>query len=113
MSMGATHGFHPRTVGQTTARAGGPRLTPATPPQPSSEKSAKSRLTDKPTVRRSDHDLWIKTSFTQPLTQTMVDQNGPSFDPRSVLVDHSSCQRPSFDPRSVGLTIDEGQQPVS
>ncbi|WMV13848.1 hypothetical protein MTR67_007233 [Solanum verrucosum] len=32
---------------------------------------------------------WIKTSFTQPLTGTTVDQH-----------------RPSFDPRSVGLTVD-------
>ncbi|WMV32335.1 hypothetical protein MTR67_025720 [Solanum verrucosum] len=39
---------------------------------------------------------WIETSLTQPLTQTTVDQHGPSFDPRSV-----------------GLTVDEGQQPVS
>ncbi|WMV45450.1 hypothetical protein MTR67_038835 [Solanum verrucosum] len=27
---------------------------------------------------------WIKTSLTQPLTQTTVDQHGPSFDPRSI-----------------------------
>uniref|UniRef100_M1DZY4 Uncharacterized protein n=1 Tax=Solanum tuberosum TaxID=4113 RepID=M1DZY4_SOLTU len=27
---------------------------------------------------------WIETSFTQPLTQTTVDQHGPSIDPRSV-----------------------------
>ncbi|WMV19459.1 hypothetical protein MTR67_012844 [Solanum verrucosum] len=31
---GATYGRHPRTVGQTTARAGGPWFTTATPPQP-------------------------------------------------------------------------------
>ncbi|WMV07337.1 hypothetical protein MTR67_000722 [Solanum verrucosum] len=31
---GATYGHHPRTVGQTTARAGGPWFTTATPPQP-------------------------------------------------------------------------------
>uniref|UniRef100_M1DQ40 Uncharacterized protein n=1 Tax=Solanum tuberosum TaxID=4113 RepID=M1DQ40_SOLTU len=37
---------------------------------------------------------WIETSLTQPLTQTTIDQNGPSFDPRSV-----------------GLTVDEDQQP--
>ncbi|KAH0719580.1 hypothetical protein KY285_015611 [Solanum tuberosum] len=42
-------------VGQTTTRAGGPCFTTATPPQTSSEKSAKSRLMDRPTVRRSDH----------------------------------------------------------
>uniref|UniRef100_M1DU41 Uncharacterized protein n=1 Tax=Solanum tuberosum TaxID=4113 RepID=M1DU41_SOLTU len=34
---GATYGHHPRTVGQTTARAGGPWFTTATPPRPSSE----------------------------------------------------------------------------
>uniref|UniRef100_M1DBY8 Uncharacterized protein n=1 Tax=Solanum tuberosum TaxID=4113 RepID=M1DBY8_SOLTU len=34
---GATYGHHPRTVGQTTARAGGPWFTTATPPQTSSE----------------------------------------------------------------------------
>ncbi|WMV19346.1 hypothetical protein MTR67_012731 [Solanum verrucosum] len=34
------------------------QFTTATPPQTSSEKLAKSRLTDRPTVRRSDHGLW-------------------------------------------------------
>ncbi|WMV51510.1 hypothetical protein MTR67_044895 [Solanum verrucosum] len=58
-------------------------------------KLAKSRLTDRPTVRRSDHASWIKTSHTQLLTQTTVDQHGPSFNPWFV-----------------GLTVDEGQQPV-
>ncbi|WMV55520.1 hypothetical protein MTR67_048905 [Solanum verrucosum] len=86
--------------GQTTARAGGLWFTTATPPQTSSEKLAKSRLTDRPTVRRSDHGPWsvsVDRDFPyQPLTQTTVDQHGPSFDPRSV-----------------GLTVDEDQQPVS
>ncbi|WMV23242.1 hypothetical protein MTR67_016627 [Solanum verrucosum] len=59
-------------------------------------KSSKSRLTDRPTVRKSDHGPWIETPFTQPLIQTTIDQH-----------------EPSFDPRSVGLTVDEGQQPVS
>ncbi|WMV29946.1 hypothetical protein MTR67_023331 [Solanum verrucosum] len=36
-ACGATHDCHPRTVGQTTARAGGPWFTTATPPQPSSK----------------------------------------------------------------------------
>ncbi|WMV25849.1 hypothetical protein MTR67_019234 [Solanum verrucosum] len=96
----ATYGHHPRTIGQTTARAGGLWFTTATPPQTSSEKLAKSRLTDRPTVRRSDHDPWsvsVDRDFPyQPLTQTTVDQHGPSIDPRSV-----------------GLTVDEDQQPVS
>ncbi|WMV09175.1 hypothetical protein MTR67_002560 [Solanum verrucosum] len=39
---------------------------------------------------------WIETSLNQPLTQTIVYQHGPSFNPRSVI-----------------LTVDEGQQPVS
>ncbi|WMV58307.1 hypothetical protein MTR67_051692, partial [Solanum verrucosum] len=36
---------------------------------------------------------WIETSLTQPLTQTTVDQHGPSFDPRSVglAVDEVIC----------------------
>ncbi|KAH0689070.1 hypothetical protein KY289_016428 [Solanum tuberosum] len=54
---GATHGCHPWTVGQTTARAGGPWFTTATSPQTQLRKSAKSRPTDRPTVRRSDQ-LW-------------------------------------------------------
>ncbi|WMV27241.1 hypothetical protein MTR67_020626 [Solanum verrucosum] len=47
-------------------------------------KLAKSR----PTVRISDHGPWSvsvdQDLFYQPLTQTTVDQHGPSFDPRSV-----------------------------
>ncbi|WMV38968.1 hypothetical protein MTR67_032353 [Solanum verrucosum] len=72
--FGATHGCHPQTVGQTTARAGGPWFTTATTPQPSSEKSAKSRLTDKPTVRRSDHGPW-SVSMDQDLLYPASDMN--------------------------------------
>ncbi|WMV09944.1 hypothetical protein MTR67_003329 [Solanum verrucosum] len=74
------------------------------PLQPHPKPAQKSRLSpnsrtdprsvDQTTVRGMC--LWIETSFTQPLTQTMVDQHGPSFDPWSV-----------------GLTVDEGQLPVS
>ncbi|WMV30627.1 hypothetical protein MTR67_024012, partial [Solanum verrucosum] len=53
-----THGCHPRTVGQTTTRAGGPWLTTATSPQTQLSKLAKSRPTDRPTVRMSDHGPW-------------------------------------------------------
>ncbi|WMV51486.1 hypothetical protein MTR67_044871 [Solanum verrucosum] len=45
-------------------------------------KLAKSRITDRTTVRGLCP--WIETSLTQPLTQTTVEQHGPSFDPRSV-----------------------------
>ncbi|WMV41659.1 hypothetical protein MTR67_035044 [Solanum verrucosum] len=78
LKTGATHGCHPRTVSQSTARAGGPWFTTATPPQTQLRKSAKSR----PTVRMLDHGPWIEAPFTQPLTQTTDDQHGPSFDPR-------------------------------
>ncbi|WMV38011.1 hypothetical protein MTR67_031396 [Solanum verrucosum] len=87
---GATYGRHPRTVGQTTARAGGPWFTTATPPQPaqtnwlSLDPRIDPRSVDQTTVRGLCP--WIKTSFTQPLTRTMVDQHGPSFDPRFVGV---------------------------
>ncbi|KAH0693670.1 hypothetical protein KY285_020767 [Solanum tuberosum] len=96
----ATYGHHPRTVGQTTARPGGPWFTTATPPQPSSENwlSPDSRTDPRSVDQTTVRGLcpWIETSLTQPLTQTKVDQHGPSFDPRSV-----------------GLTVDEGQQLVS
>uniref|UniRef100_M1DUC1 Uncharacterized protein n=1 Tax=Solanum tuberosum TaxID=4113 RepID=M1DUC1_SOLTU len=81
------NGCHPRTVGQTIARAGGLWFTTAIPHQTHLRISAKSRPTDKPTVRRSDHGLWSVSMdrgplFTQPLMQTTADQHGPSFDPR-------------------------------
>ncbi|WMV28967.1 hypothetical protein MTR67_022352 [Solanum verrucosum] len=70
------------------ARVGGSWFTTATPPQTSSKKLAKSRLTDRPTVRRSDHGPWsvsVDRDFPyQPLTQTTVDQHGPSIDPRLI-----------------------------
>ncbi|WMV41975.1 hypothetical protein MTR67_035360 [Solanum verrucosum] len=66
---------------QITARAGGPWFTTATPLQTSSQKLAKSRLKDRPTVRRSNHGPWsvsVDRDFPyQPLTQTTVDQHGP------------------------------------
>uniref|UniRef100_M1DYG4 Uncharacterized protein n=1 Tax=Solanum tuberosum TaxID=4113 RepID=M1DYG4_SOLTU len=86
---GATYGHHPRTVGQTTARTGGPWFTAATPPKPAQKKNMLSldsrtdpRSVDQTTVRGLCP--WIETSFTQSLTQTTVDQHGPSIDPRSV-----------------------------
>ncbi|WMV51483.1 hypothetical protein MTR67_044868 [Solanum verrucosum] len=95
----ATYGHHPRTVGQTTARTGVPWFTTATPPQTSSENwlSPDSRTDPRSIDQTTVRGLCplIETSLTQPLTQAMVDQDGPSFDPRSV-----------------GLTVDEGQQPV-
>uniref|UniRef100_M1D9H1 Uncharacterized protein n=1 Tax=Solanum tuberosum TaxID=4113 RepID=M1D9H1_SOLTU len=60
-------------VGQTTACAGGPWFTTATP-QPSSEKSAKSRLTDKLMVRRSDHGSW-SVSVDRDLIYPVSDRN--------------------------------------
>ncbi|WMV38075.1 hypothetical protein MTR67_031460 [Solanum verrucosum] len=52
------------------------------PSQPAQKKLAKSRPTDRPTVRGLCP--WIKTSFTQLQSRTMVHQHVPSFDPRSV-----------------------------
>ncbi|WMV36766.1 hypothetical protein MTR67_030151 [Solanum verrucosum] len=79
LELSAPYGYHPRTVGQTTARAGGSWFTTATPPQPSLEKSAKSRLTDRPTVRRSDNGLW-SMSMDQDLIYPASDTNygGPA-----------------------------------
>ncbi|WMV26396.1 hypothetical protein MTR67_019781 [Solanum verrucosum] len=86
--------------GQTTTRAGGPCFTTAILPcqaqkyRLSLDSRKDPRSVDQTMVRGLC--LWIKTSFTQPLTQTTIDQHGPSIDPRSV-----------------GLTVDEGQQLVS
>ncbi|WMV20073.1 hypothetical protein MTR67_013458 [Solanum verrucosum] len=87
---GGTHGHHSRTVDILSVRPVGPWFVTENFPRTQSENLAKSRLTDRPTVRRSDHGPWIETSLTQPLTQTTVDQHGPSIDPWSV-----------------GLTVDE------
>ncbi|WMV19613.1 hypothetical protein MTR67_012998 [Solanum verrucosum] len=84
-----THGFHPRTVVQTTARAGGPWFTTAIPPQPSSEKSTKSRLTDRPTVRRSDNGLW-SMSVDQDLLYPASDTN---YDRPARTVNRSTVHR--------------------
>uniref|UniRef100_M1DB32 Uncharacterized protein n=1 Tax=Solanum tuberosum TaxID=4113 RepID=M1DB32_SOLTU len=87
------------SLGQTTARAGGPWFTIATPPRPSSENwlspdsRTDPRSVDQTTVRGLCS--WIETTPTQPLTQTTVDQHGLLFDPRSI-----------------GRTVDEGQQSV-
>ncbi|WMV47007.1 hypothetical protein MTR67_040392 [Solanum verrucosum] len=93
-SIGGTHGHHPQTVDGLTVRPAGPWFVIENFPRTQSENLAKSRLTDRPTVCRSDHGSWsvsVDRDFPyQPLTQTTVDQHGPSFDPRSV-----------------GLTVDE------
>ncbi|WMV20074.1 hypothetical protein MTR67_013459 [Solanum verrucosum] len=81
---GGTHGHHSRTVDGLSVRPAGPWFVTENFPRTQSENLAKSRLTDRPTVRRSDHGSWIETSLTQPLTQTTVDQHGPSIDPRSI-----------------------------
>ncbi|WMV29015.1 hypothetical protein MTR67_022404 [Solanum verrucosum] len=63
---GATYGHHPRTVGQTTARAGGPWFTTATPPQTSSENwlSPDSRTDPRSVDQTTVRGLcpWIETS---------------------------------------------------
>ncbi|WMV55281.1 hypothetical protein MTR67_048666 [Solanum verrucosum] len=74
--VGATYGHHPRTVGQTTARAGGPWFTTATPPQPSQKNWLS--LDSRTDLRSVDQ---AKPSYTQPLTRTKVHQHGPLFDP--------------------------------
>ncbi|WMV33123.1 hypothetical protein MTR67_026508 [Solanum verrucosum] len=76
------------------------RGSPLQPLPSQFRKLAKSQLTNRPTVHRLDHCPWsvsVDRDFPyQPLTQTTVDQHGPSIEPRSV-----------------GVTVDEDQQPVS
>ncbi|WMV07963.1 hypothetical protein MTR67_001348 [Solanum verrucosum] len=66
----ATHGCHPLTVDQTTACAGGPLFTTATPPQTQLRKLAKSRPTDRSTVCRPDHGPWSVSMDRGPLYPT-------------------------------------------
>ncbi|WMV45377.1 hypothetical protein MTR67_038762 [Solanum verrucosum] len=83
-------------------RPAGPWFVTENFPRTQSENLAKSRLLDRPTVRRSDHGPWsmsVDRDFPyQPLTQTTVDQHGPSFDRRSVglTVDERPCIIPKF-----------------
>ncbi|WMV23858.1 hypothetical protein MTR67_017243, partial [Solanum verrucosum] len=69
-------------------RSAGPWFVIENFPITQSENLAKSRLTDRLTVHRSDHgprSVSVDRDFpNQPLTQTTVDQHGPSIDPRSV-----------------------------
>ncbi|WMV45577.1 hypothetical protein MTR67_038962 [Solanum verrucosum] len=80
-SVGGTHGHHPRTIVGLTVRPAGPWFVTENFPRTQSENLAKSRLTDRPTVRRSDHGSWslfVDRDFPyQPLTQTTVDQHRP------------------------------------
>uniref|UniRef100_M1A824 Uncharacterized protein n=1 Tax=Solanum tuberosum TaxID=4113 RepID=M1A824_SOLTU len=71
---GGTHGHHPRTVDGLTVRPEGPWLVTENFPRTQSEKLAKSRLTDRPTVRRSDHGPW-SVSVDQDLLYPASDTN--------------------------------------
>ncbi|WMV41550.1 hypothetical protein MTR67_034935 [Solanum verrucosum] len=77
---GATHGWHPRTVSQTTARASGSLFTTTTLPKPSSEnRLSLDPLPDRPTVYRSGMIrglcLWIQT----PLPASNTDYGRPAL----------------------------------
>ncbi|WMV57186.1 hypothetical protein MTR67_050571 [Solanum verrucosum] len=110
MLKGATYGHHPRTVGQTTARAGGPWFTTANPSLASSENwpSPDSRTDPRSVDQTTVRGLcpWIKTSFTQPLTRTTVDQHGLSFDPQVHRSDRRLKVSSQLAENSDGLTSD-------
>ncbi|WMV42952.1 hypothetical protein MTR67_036337, partial [Solanum verrucosum] len=70
---GGTHGHHPRTVDRLTVRPVGPWFVTENFPRTQSENLAKSQLTDKLTVRRSDHDPWsvsVDRDFPYPVSDT-------------------------------------------
>ncbi|WMV09043.1 hypothetical protein MTR67_002428 [Solanum verrucosum] len=70
---GGTHGNHSRIVDGLTARPAGPWFVTENIPRTQSENLAKSRLTDRPTVRRSDHGPWsvsVDRDFPYPASDT-------------------------------------------
>ncbi|WMV54469.1 hypothetical protein MTR67_047854, partial [Solanum verrucosum] len=70
---GGTHGHHPRTVDGLTVHPAGPWFVTENFLKTQSENLAKSRLTDRPTVRRSDHDPWsvsVVRDFPYPASDT-------------------------------------------
>ncbi|WMV32641.1 hypothetical protein MTR67_026026 [Solanum verrucosum] len=73
LSTSGTHGHHPRTVDGLTIRPVGPWLVTENFPRTQSENLAKSRLTDRLTVSRSDHDPWsmsVDRDFPYPASDT-------------------------------------------
>ncbi|KAH0655152.1 hypothetical protein KY285_030034 [Solanum tuberosum] len=85
---GATYGHHPRTVGQTTARASGPWFTTATPPRlsqkiwlsvdPRPDLRSVGQVTDRSSCP------WIDAPKSQLQSRLTVDQHEPSIDPRTL-----------------------------
>ncbi|WMV37594.1 hypothetical protein MTR67_030979 [Solanum verrucosum] len=92
-SKGGTHGHHSRTVDGLTVRPAGPWFVTESFPLTKSEKLAKSRLTDRPTIRRSDHGPWsmsVDRDFPYPASDT-------NYGPPAQTVNRSTVRR--FDRR--------------
>ncbi|WMV29861.1 hypothetical protein MTR67_023246 [Solanum verrucosum] len=73
MLLGGTYGHHPRTVDGLTVRPVGPWFVTEKFPRTQSENLAKSRLTDRPTVHRSDNGPWsmsVDRHFPYPASDT-------------------------------------------
>ncbi|WMV42030.1 hypothetical protein MTR67_035415 [Solanum verrucosum] len=71
--VGGTHRHHPWTVDGLTVRPAGSWFVTENFPRTQSENLAKSRLTDRPTVRRSDHGPWsvsVDRDFPYPASDT-------------------------------------------
>ncbi|WMV37303.1 hypothetical protein MTR67_030688, partial [Solanum verrucosum] len=70
---GGIHGHHPRIVDGLTVRPAGLWFVTENIPRTQSENLAKSRLTDRLTVRRSDHGPWsvsVDRDFPYPVSDT-------------------------------------------
>ncbi|WMV55642.1 hypothetical protein MTR67_049027 [Solanum verrucosum] len=71
--IGGTHEHHPRTVDGITIRPAGPWFVTENFPRTQSENLAKSRLTERLTVRRSDHgpsSVFVDRDFPYPASDT-------------------------------------------
>ncbi|WMV29850.1 hypothetical protein MTR67_023235 [Solanum verrucosum] len=70
---GGTHGHHPWTIDGLTIRPAGSWFVIEKFPRTQSENLAKSRLTERPMVRRSDHGSWsvsVDRDFPYPASDT-------------------------------------------
>ncbi|WMV54558.1 hypothetical protein MTR67_047943 [Solanum verrucosum] len=85
-----THGHHPWTVDLLTIRPACPWFVTENFPRTQSEKLAKSRLTDRPTVRRSDHGPWsvsVDRDFPYPASDTNYGRPARTVNRSTVLPD--------------------------
>ncbi|WMV33508.1 hypothetical protein MTR67_026893 [Solanum verrucosum] len=103
VSYGGTHGHYQRTVDGLTVRPAGLWFVTENFPRTQSENLAKSRLTDRPTVRRSGHGPWsvsMDRDFPYPASDTNYGR------PARTVIQSTARGTHGHHPRTVdGLTV--------